>query len=337
MKESDLLQFIEKIYGEEETPVYWSEFLEQLDPKCYQKLIPHLHRACNLYIKRVEAQTLRDCSLETLNALPMGAILLNQNGKVLFYNRAAESILERNDGFSLDAKGSGSIAAGSVRETKALQKLIRDSIKTRPGQGEAKAVDSSPHGGAMGSPYPADKGQDPDGCAQNKVPSELVSNMTAKLSFTPRPEQVKEYGFRHSLPERRGKKLKSTVLGQGMGTVMKLTRSGSEHPLWIHITPLPSGQLSFYEIPCAVLFICDPENNTRLSSTVLANLYGLSLAEAQIARGLAMGSTVDSIAKEHRRSVNTIRVQLKQAFRKTNTHSQTDLVRLILSGPAMQC
>jgi DNA-binding CsgD family transcriptional regulator len=225
------------------------------DVENYWRLMPHLQRACLLFIKQAEAQMLRDCSLNSLNALPMGVILLNRNGKALFGNRAAEKIIERNDGFSLDAEG---YCCNSVStETKALQKLIVDCIET--------------------------------GVAND----------------------------------------------QGGGASMKLTRSGSSRPLWAQILPLPGQYISLYETPRAVLFISEPDSNTRLSSTVLTSLYGLSLGEAQLATSLAMGRTLESVAREHHRSIHTVRMQLKQSFRKTDTHSQADLVRLILSGPAV--
>jgi DNA-binding CsgD family transcriptional regulator len=116
---------------------------------------------------------------------------------------------------------------------------------------------------------------------------------------------------------------------------MKLTRPGSAHPLWVQISPLSGQYLSFYEMPCAALFIYDVDNNARISSTVLSNLYDVSPAEAKLAASLAMGSTLDAFAITHHKSINTVRVQLKQVFSKTGTHSQTDLLRLILNGPAM--
>jgi len=227
------------------------------DVESFRQLMPHLQRACRLYIKRAEAEALRNCTLESLGALPMGLILLNQHGRALFCNLAAEMIIERNDGFGLDANSRccSSVAA----ETIALQKLIMDSI---------------------------------DAC-----------------------------------------------LGKGLCTVssMKLTRPGFVHPLYLQISPLPSQSLAFDQMPCAVLLIYDFDSNTKLSTELLTSLYGLSLGEAQVATSLAMGATLDLIASEHHRSIHTVRTQLKQVFRKTNTRSQTDLVRLVLSGPAGFC
>jgi len=71
----------------------------------------------------------------------------------------------------------------------------------------------------------------------------------------------------------------------------------------------------------------------RMSSVQLAaDLYGLSSAEAKLAASLTKGATLDSIASEHHRSIHTVRAQLKQVLQKTNTHSQADLVRLILGS-----
>jgi len=49
---------------------------------------------------------------------------------------------------------------------------------------------------------------------------------------------------------------------------------------------------------------------------------------------IAACESLEDIARRHKRSLEAVRSQLKRVFRKTATSRQTELVRLVLSGPA---
>jgi len=65
------------------------------------------------------------------------------------------------------------------------------------------------------------------------------------------------------------------------------------------------------------------------------SLYGLTRSEAQIVARLARGQTLEDIASTRGQQLNTIRTQVKSVFRKTNTRRQSDVIKLVLSGPAV--
>jgi len=69
---------------------------------------------------------------------------------------------------------------------------------------------------------------------------------------------------------------------------------------------------------------------------LIAEDLGLSEREAMVASLLASGLDVSQIARRMDVTVNTVRTQVKAAFQKTGCHSQTDLVRRILLGPALE-
>ena len=52
-------------------------------------------------------------------------------------------------------------------------------------------------------------------------------------------------------------------------------------------------------------------------------------AEAQVARGLAAGETVNSLATSRGVSENTIRMQVRGVLEKTGCNRQTDVVALL--------
>jgi pimeloyl-ACP methyl ester carboxylesterase/DNA-binding CsgD family transcriptional regulator len=58
--------------------------------------------------------------------------------------------------------------------------------------------------------------------------------------------------------------------------------------------------------------------------------FGLTPAEAEIVQGICLGLAVRDIAQRRRRSAETVRTQLRSILAKTETHSQSELVRVVL-------
>lgn len=78
-----------------------------------------------------------------------------------------------------------------------------------------------------------------------------------------------------------------------------------------------------------VLFITDPERRTAPPVQRLAQMFGLTRAEARLASVLAAGQSLDAIADERGLSKNTLKTQLRALFAKTETDRQTELIRLL--------
>ncbi len=64
--------------------------------------------------------------------------------------------------------------------------------------------------------------------------------------------------------------------------------------------------------------------------TTVQQAFGLTLAEVEIVRGVAMGLPLRDIAESRGRSLETVRTQVRSILAKTETHSQAELVRVIL-------
>lgn len=58
--------------------------------------------------------------------------------------------------------------------------------------------------------------------------------------------------------------------------------------------------------------------------------FGLTLAEVEIVRAITLGQPVKNIAETRGRSTETVRTQLRSILSKTETHSQTELIRIVL-------
>jgi DNA-binding CsgD family transcriptional regulator len=70
----------------------------------------------------------------------------------------------------------------------------------------------------------------------------------------------------------------------------------------------------------------------RQDVLALQRFHGLTRAEARVATRLAEGMTVAEIARDLDVGIETIRSHLKQAFAKTGSGRQAELVRVVLLG-----
>lgn len=86
-----------------------------------------------------------------------------------------------------------------------------------------------------------------------------------------------------------------------------------------------------------VFAICvlSPISHRRVpTARQIMQAFGLSPAEARLARAVASGETLQHYAEECGVRMPTVRTQLREALRKAGAHRQADLSRLILSIPA---
>jgi DNA-binding CsgD family transcriptional regulator len=80
-----------------------------------------------------------------------------------------------------------------------------------------------------------------------------------------------------------------------------------------------------------VVFIIDPAALQLPSAARLVALFGLTQAQAKVAREFSKGGTYEQVARRLRISVETVRSHVKDIYPKTRVNRQADLVRLVLS------
>ena len=113
---------------------------------------------------------------------------------------------------------------------------------------------------------------------------------------------------------------------------MTLRRSAVMMPFVVHVTPVEARQSDYGARQVAALvLLAEPGRQSRINSSLVAETLGLTLAESQIAIGLAQGKTVHEIAEANGRSEHTLYWHLQQIYHKLSISRQTDLVRLVLS------
>jgi len=84
----------------------------------------------------------------------------------------------------------------------------------------------------------------------------------------------------------------------------------------------------------AALYVRDPDAGVPIDERALRERFQLTPAEARTALALTSGGTLSEHSELLKLRPMTIRGYIKQIFSKTETHSQLDVVRLILTGAA---
>jgi len=113
------------------------------------------------------------------------------------------------------------------------------------------------------------------------------------------------------------------------GSWMHITSGGQ--PVPIIVMPLVSRQPveGPWQLPMAMMLLGNSESRSVLDAGVLTSLFGLSRKESIIAIRLAAGETLSEIAEREFLSPHTVRVHIRDTLRKTGTHRQSELVRLL--------
>jgi DNA-binding CsgD family transcriptional regulator len=154
------------------------------------------------------------------------------------------------------------------------------------------------------------------------------------------PGVVQNRSSRIGLADRRGDALLARSLLQLHGHAGQHVRSipvaaTPEEPASIvHLIPLSNAVNEIFGAASCVLVVTAVARQEIASAQVIQGLFDLTPAEARIARGVAVGKTVDQVANEAGLAAGTIRHQLKSVFSKTGVSRQSDLVG-ILAGSAL--
>jgi DNA-binding CsgD family transcriptional regulator len=96
------------------------------------------------------------------------------------------------------------------------------------------------------------------------------------------------------------------------------------------VCPLPGARYGGDD-QIAIIFVDDPGMGVGkpVSAALLRDQYGLTRSEATLVVSLLSGATLQSSALRQKIAVPTARTHLAHVFQKTDTHSQSELMRLL--------
>lgn len=104
------------------------------------------------------------------------------------------------------------------------------------------------------------------------------------------------------------------------------------------VSPLDPGHgaVASWQLPLALVMIATPAHDEKSIAWRMQQLYRLTPAEGRIAALLALGRTVEEIARARHVSEATLRSHLRSIFSKTGVRRQAELVQLALRGGALK-
>jgi len=133
------------------------------------------------------------------------------------------------------------------------------------------------------------------------------------------------------LEERFNRMLRTSRAGASAPALAVCIRRQGAPPHRVLISMLPTngdgGPVKF------VALIYAPDEQREISIDVLTQLYGLTRAQADVARKLYAGYSVEETADALDLSHNTVRTHLKQIFSKCEVQSQAELLHTLAVGP----
>ncbi len=127
--------------------------------------------------------------------------------------------------------------------------------------------------------------------------------------------------------------------GQLAQHIRRLLRANDDTPVVLRARDGSSDRLVVFHLRCVrtdpagpfVLVLSSDMGWPHGFSDMLRAAFELTPAETDVVRALTEGRTLAQVAEARSRSIDTIRAQLKSIMAKTETRSQTELVRLTLS------
>jgi DNA-binding CsgD family transcriptional regulator len=109
-------------------------------------------------------------------------------------------------------------------------------------------------------------------------------------------------------------------------------RPSGKRPYVVHVLPLHhTAPDEISSEARALVLIIDPDQEPEPAAALLRHLYGLTIAEADIALHIARGANLTEISDQLSVSITTVRKHLQHVYDKTDTHRQAELVRLLLT------
>jgi DNA-binding CsgD family transcriptional regulator/PAS domain-containing protein len=124
--------------------------------------------------------------------------------------------------------------------------------------------------------------------------------------------------------------------GQQSCRMLSVSRPSLRRPYSVAVVPpklATSGSL-FPHSATAVVFVTDPDAGFVTDPCSFESLFGFTKAESRLADALVAGLSLNEISEQNRLTVNTLKTQLKNVFRKTNTSRQAELVLLLTQALA---
>jgi DNA-binding CsgD family transcriptional regulator len=117
-----------------------------------------------------------------------------------------------------------------------------------------------------------------------------------------------------------------------VGGTLLVDRPSTKKPFQVLVSPLRAdiGWMGMsWQTPTVLVLMIDPERETPNIESRLRTLFGLTRTEARLAREIAAGEGLISVAESLGVLPSTARTHLHRVFEKTETKRQAELVKVV--------
>lgn len=114
-----------------------------------------------------------------------------------------------------------------------------------------------------------------------------------------------------------------------LGGSFPIEASESQAAMVVHVLPIAGAAHDIFGAADLLLAVTIASKTSSIDDSILMALYDLTPAESQVAREIALGRDVKTIAKSRTVSIGTVRTQLHSIFEKTGAQRQVELARLV--------
>lgn len=132
----------------------------------------------------------------------------------------------------------------------------------------------------------------------------------------------------HGASDRRFAAAIAKLIGANEGSTVPVELA-TDRLAALHIIPVMGSARDVFTASAGLVIVADPATSAIPHADVLQALFDLTPAEANVARRLASGSGIPTVADEIGVAPSTVRSHLKSVFDKTNTSRQSELSALL--------
>jgi DNA-binding CsgD family transcriptional regulator len=153
----------------------------------------------------------------------------------------------------------------------------------------------------------------------------LISNNLYCKKFSSQSQMVCDISLTDAVNSSR---LRETV-GSGRAASIFMHAAESSDSFIVHVIPVSSAAYDLFSEVSAVIIFTSTTAEQPYEISSLSSIFGLTKAEAKLARGLGEGLRVADYADRQGISIETARSHLKSVFRKTGVGRQSELTKLM--------
>ena len=104
-----------------------SESFSTDDKALLELLVPHLESAAKIHMRLNRVKSERNLYAGAVNQLAVGAIILDEDGKIMKVNQVAEELVNDNDGLKITGK---TLQVGTSSDTRKSREMVRNALNS---------------------------------------------------------------------------------------------------------------------------------------------------------------------------------------------------------------